>query len=275
MCTLVILRRPGHPWPLILAANRDEMTDRPWLAPGRHWPDRPEVVAGRDETAGGSWLGLNDHGVVAGVLNRVDSLGPEPGKRSRGELVLEALDHADAATAANNLARLDPAAYRSFNLVIADNRDAFWLRSSGWPGNSGPGADGGAAGAPAGGRNAPRVEAFEIPAGTSMVTAHDRNDPASSRIQAYLPQFEAAGPPDPKAGDWASWAGLMKARTPGGSEDPYAAMTIVTSRGFGTVSSSLIALPGPPRTLRTRPNRPVWQFAPGRPDQVSYENVEI
>ena len=261
MCTLVILRRPGHSWPLILAANRDEMTDRPWQPPGRHWPDRPEVVAGRDETAGGTWLGLNDHGVVAGVLNRVDSLGPEPGKRSRGELVLEALDHADAAAAANGLLQLDPAAYRSFNLVIADNRDAFWLR------NSGP--------EPAGGRNAPRIEAFEISAGTSMITAHDLNDPASNRVQAYLPQFEAAAPPDPEAGDWASWARLMKAGNTRGSQDPYAAMTIVTSRGFGTVSSSLIALPAPPKIPGEIASHPVWQFAPGRPDQVPYEKIEL
>ena len=76
MCTLVLLRRPGHPWPLLLAANRDEMVDRPWAPPGRHWPDRPEVVAGLDRTAGGSWLGLNDHGVVAAILNRRGSLGP-------------------------------------------------------------------------------------------------------------------------------------------------------------------------------------------------------
>ena len=261
MCTVVILRRPGHPWPLILAANRDEMLDRPWLAPGRHWPDRPEVVAGKDETAGGSWLGLNDHGVVAGVLNRVDSLGPAPGMRSRGELVLEALDHADASTAANYLSRLDPTAYRSFNLVIADNRDAFWLRNLGTEAGHG--------------RNAPRVEAFEIPVGTSMITAQDRNDLTSERIQANLPRFEAAEPPEPKAGRWSSWARLMKARLPGGSEDPYAAMTIVTERGFGTVSSSLIALPGPPKTLRERPNRPVWQFAPGGPDRAGYEKVEL
>lgn len=265
MCTIVILRRPGHPWPLILGANRDEMLDRPWLAPGRHWPDRPEVVAGKDETAGGSWLGLNDHGVVAGVLNRVDSLGPELGKRSRGELVLEALDHVDASTAANYLSRLDPTAYRSFNLVIADNRDAFWLR------NLGAGAEE----AGARGRNAPRIEAFEIPAGISMITAQDRNDPTSSRVQAYLPRFEAAEPPDPKAGRWNSWARLMKARRPADSDDPYAAMTIVTSRGFGTVSSSLLALPGPPKTLRERPNRPVWQFAPGRPDQARYKKIEL
>ena len=38
MCTLVILRRPGHDWPVVIAANRDEMIDRPWRGPGRHCP---------------------------------------------------------------------------------------------------------------------------------------------------------------------------------------------------------------------------------------------
>ncbi len=84
MCSLIILRRPGHDWPLLLAANRDEMYQRPASPPGRHWDDRPEVVAGLDRTAGGSWLGINDHGLSAAVLNREGSLGPEPGRRSRG-----------------------------------------------------------------------------------------------------------------------------------------------------------------------------------------------
>ena len=101
MCTVVFLRRPDHRWPLMLAANRDEMADRPWRKPGRHWPDRPDVIAGQDELAGGSWLGINDAGVVAGILNRKDSLGPDPALRSRGELVLEALDHADAVAASS------------------------------------------------------------------------------------------------------------------------------------------------------------------------------
>src|SRR5947208_2634451 len=131
MCTLVILRRPEHPWPVIIGANRDEMLDRPALPPGRHWPDRPELVAGLDRLAGGSWLGLNDWGVAAAVLNRQGSLGPAGGLRSRGELVLEALDHADAVDAASALSHLDPAAYRTFNLIVADNRDAFWLRHDG------------------------------------------------------------------------------------------------------------------------------------------------
>src|SRR3954447_17364624 len=126
MCTLAILRRPEHDWPVIIGANRDEMVDRPADPPARHWPDRAEIVAGRDHLAGGSWLGLNDWGVAAAVLNRHGSLGPAAGLRSRGELVLEALDHADAVAAARALSDLDPASYRSFNLIVADNRAAFW-----------------------------------------------------------------------------------------------------------------------------------------------------
>src|SRR4029453_18664383 len=99
MCSVVILFRPDHAWPLILGANRDEMANRPWEPPARYWPDRPNVVAGLDKLAGGSWAGLNDEGVVVGVMTRMNTLGPQPGRRSRGELVLEALDHADAAAA--------------------------------------------------------------------------------------------------------------------------------------------------------------------------------
>src|SRR6185437_9531743 len=131
MCTLVILRRPDHRWPVLIGANRDEMIDRPWQAPDRHWPDRPEVVGGLDQLAGGSWFGINDWGVAAAVLNRQGSLGPAAGQRSRGELVLESLDHADAVDAAAALSHLDPSAYRTFNLIVADNRDAFWLKHDG------------------------------------------------------------------------------------------------------------------------------------------------
>ena len=79
MCTVVILRRPTHEWPLILGANRDEMLIRPWKPPARHWPDRPDVMAGLDELAGGTWMGLNDTGVVACILNRHGTLGPQDG----------------------------------------------------------------------------------------------------------------------------------------------------------------------------------------------------
>ncbi|CAA7627146.1 NRDE family protein [Magnetospirillum sp. UT-4] len=250
MCTFLILRRPGHAWPVLIAANRDEMAGRPWLPPGRHWPDRAEVVAGRDVLAGGSWLGLNDHGMAAAILNRVGTLGPAAGKRSRGELVLEALDHADAADAAAALSGLDGRAYRPFNLVIADNRDAFWIR-----------ADGGA-----------RVTAAPVPAGLHMLTALDLDDPASARVAAYLPRFAAARVPDPAAADWAEWAALMADGGPAASDggEEKAAMCFTRADGFGTVSSSLIALPAPGPD-----SAPTWLFAAARPDRASHAPVAL
>ncbi len=256
MCTLVILRRPGHDWPILLAVNRDEMADRPWEPPARHWPDRPRVIAGLDRLASGTWLGLNDYGVVAGVLNRVHSLGPKPGFRSRGELPLEALDHAQAAAAAEALAQVEPASYRSFNLVIADSRNAFWLRSAGGDrGREGPAA----------------VEVIELPPGVSMFTAYDRNDPQSPRMRMYLPQFEAAKPPDPGTGDWSVWTSLLASRLHDAEAGLGGAMSVVTETGFGTVSSSLIALPAAGR----KDARPVWLFAAGPPGDAPFEQVSL
>jgi uncharacterized protein with NRDE domain len=256
MCTAVILRRPGHDWPILFAGNRDEMADRPWRPPARHWPDRPEVTAGQDILAGGSWLGVNDHGVLAAVLNRKGSLGPAADKRSRGELVLEALDHADAKDAAEALSHLDPAAYRSFNLVIADSRDAFWLR------NLGAGAE--------------RVEAFGLPEGVSMITAFDRNDSSSSaKVRRYLPRFEAAKAPDPENGNWEAWRKIMASRDDGGDPGPEAGMTLSLASGFATVSSSLIGLPNPETGAPPEPRKAVWLFAAGPPDLSAYLPVAL
>ncbi len=257
MCTLVILRRPGHDWPLILAANRDEMIDRPWQPPARHWPDRPQVLAGLDELAGGTWLGLNDDGVVAAILNRRGSLGPEEGKRSRGELVLEALDHAEAEAAAAALLHLDPRAYRTFNLVIADAENCYWLRNRG---ADGPG----------------RIEVDAPLAGVSMLTAGDLDDRTSPRIRTYLPRFrDAAAPaPDPQTGgDWTAWQALLKSRDYDPEEGPTAAMSLDTDGGFGTVSSSLVALPARPARFGLPPGRAVWLFAPGRPDIAEFQMI--
>ena len=80
-----------------------------------------------DRMVGGSWLGLNDQGVIAAVMNRSGTLGPQTGKRSRGELVLKALAYDSSTVAATALTDLDPSLYQSFNLVVADRRTACWL----------------------------------------------------------------------------------------------------------------------------------------------------
>ncbi len=248
MCTLVILRQPDSDWPVLITANRDEALQRPWRPPGRHWPDRPHVVGGYDEVAEGTWLALNDFGVVAAMMNRRGTLGQMAGKRSRGELVLEALDHADAGEAAIALADLNAGAYRGFNMVVADNRDAYWLANR--ENDSGI------------------IEVKPLPVGLSMLTAGDRNDPTSPRITQYLPKFEAAPAPDPAAGDWAAWEALMASK--GGPSGPMGDMCVVTDVGFGTLSSSLIALPA----LHLPDAKPIWRFAAGRPDEAPYELVD-
>ena len=247
MCTLVILRRPEHRWPVIIGANRDEMIGRPAAPPARHWPDRPEVVAGRDLLAGGSWLGINDWGVTAAVLNRHGSLGPAPGQRSRGELVLEALDHPDAVAAAEALSHLDPAAYRTFNLIVADNRDAFWLRH----------ADGA------------HIEMQPIPDGLSLIDSGELNRPNNRRVVLAAPRFRLAKPPDPDLDDWAEWQALLSEGESPPGELPETALRFRMPHGYGTVSSALIALPEPNAGER----KPRFRYAQWQPTVTPWTDV--
>ena len=246
MCTLAILRRPRHRWPVLIGANRDEMIDRPSKPPGRHWPDRPELVAGLDSLADGSWLGINDWGVAAAVLNRHGSLGPSPDRRSRGELVLEALDHADATAAAEALSDLDPEAYRTFNLIVADESHGFWLRHAGGPG----------------------IELSPLKDGLSMIAAGDLDDLATRRLELALPAFRAWPTPDPDHDDWFGWQSLLGSTRAPPNEPATAAMRFRTG-GYGTVSSALIALPA-----RGEPERrPVFRFAEWLPHTSAWCDV--
>ena len=244
MCTLALLRRPAAAFPLLLAANRDELRSRPARPPGRHWADRPHVRGGLDLEAGGTWLGVNDDGVVAAVLNRRGTLGPQPGKRSRGELVLEALDHAEAYHAADALRALDPEAWRPFNLIVADAIDAFWLRQAG---------DG-------------MIRVQPIPEGLRMIEAGELDDPASPRIRHYLPRLRAAPVPDPARAEWQGWIDILADPT-SPSGNPRDAMRIVTEGEYGTVSSTLLALP------RHVTDPLVYLHADGRPGETPFAPV--
>ncbi len=240
MCTLVVLHRPGDPWPLLLAANRDEMVDRGWDAPAAHWPEHPRVVGGRDHLAGGTWLAINRAGVVAAVLNRQGSLGPKLGKRSRGELPLIALAEDSAEAAAAAITRLDAGEWRRFNMVIADRSGAYFLRGL-------------ATGTPHAERLAP---------GLAMVTARDPNDLTSPRVARHLPRLMAAPAPVPPD-DWESWRSILADRS-GAIESQF---TITPRGGFGTVCASLLALPAN--------GIPVWLFAPGPPDSAAFTPVAL
>ena len=189
----------------------------PWDPPAAWWPDHPGVVAGRDRTAGGTWMGINRHGVVAAVLNRPGTLGPAAGKRSRGELPLLALDapdrrrsgRGDDPSGCRRLARLQhgaggPRRRRVSSAALGHGRPA----------------------------------AQPLPPGVSMITAHDPNDLDSPRVARHLPRFARRRPRRP-----GRLAGL--ARDPGrpARRRRRSRSNVVPRGGFGTVCSSFVALP--------------------------------
>ncbi len=116
-----------HPTlPLIVAGNRDEFHARP-TRDAHWWPDKPDILAGRDLTAGGTWLGLHRSGRFATVTNYRDADQPSAKLESRGHLITGFLE-----------GRLDPLAhlesvdgdrYAGFNLLVADG-DRFAYQSN-------------------------------------------------------------------------------------------------------------------------------------------------
>jgi len=118
VCTLAIYFQTNSEYPVVIAANRDEFYARPATAPQRV-PGDPWIVAGTDLTAGGTWLGVNAHDICAGLLNRRSSTPPDPTRRSRGLLCMEALRESSVATAAARVGRDSGTLYNAFNLLIA------------------------------------------------------------------------------------------------------------------------------------------------------------
>ena len=89
MCVL-ICRVGEQP---LLAANRDERYERPFVAPAL-WEAPTPFWAPRDEEEGGTWIGVNRNGLIVGITNR-SRLDELPERASRGHLVTGMLGAGD------------------------------------------------------------------------------------------------------------------------------------------------------------------------------------
>lgn len=90
MCILFIAVNQHPKYPLILAANRDEFHERP-TTNSSFWEHHKNVLAGKDERAGGTWMGINKSGDISALTN-IRAPGQESkGVVTRGELVLNYL----------------------------------------------------------------------------------------------------------------------------------------------------------------------------------------
>lgn len=130
MC-LILLAFKKHPlFRLIIAANRDEYYERPSAPPG-FWEDAPEVLAGRDLRAGGTWLGITRKGRIAAITNYRDPASTKKNAPSRGRLVSDFLMGNEAPDEYLRRVSEQGDAFNGFNLVVGEGEDIRWYSNRG------------------------------------------------------------------------------------------------------------------------------------------------
>jgi len=129
MCLVLFSYRPGTDRPLIVAANRDEFYARPARS-AHHWDDAVSVFAGRDLSAGGSWLGITTSGRFATVTNFAEESPDDQAPVSRGALVERFLKDTTGAHAfVHGIHGPD---YKGFNLLVYDGDKLAYTSNRGY-----------------------------------------------------------------------------------------------------------------------------------------------
>jgi uncharacterized protein with NRDE domain len=125
MCLIVLAWRARSDFPLVVAANRDELHARP-AERATFWKDHPAILAGRDLEAGGTWMGVSRAGRFAAVTNYRGARDANAAG-SRGELVTRfLLDSRNPESYISELSR-KKTSYSGFNLLVADRDELWWL----------------------------------------------------------------------------------------------------------------------------------------------------
>lgn len=250
MCTLTLAWRTFADAPVVVAANRDERSDRPAEPPRRTESD-PAVVAPRDAEAGGTWIGYNDAGLFVGITNRPTE--GTPAERSRGLLVADALREPDARAAGSLVERaVEARAYDGFNLVVADAEAAFLIE---WDGDLRtrrlrPGVHVVVNNGAALGGGGHVADAFVVPA-EGAERARQRADDARAVRGALTPE------PGEASASWLDRAAAVLA------DHEYG--VCIHADGYGTRSSSLLRLGGTAD----------YRFADGPPCETPYRSVDV
>jgi uncharacterized protein with NRDE domain len=223
MCLIAIAWQARSDLPLLVAANRDEWRERP-AKPAHWWGERPELLAGRDLQAGGTWMGITRGGRFAAVTNFRDPSDKRSTARSRGMLVTEFLlgDQSPARFLSNLSARSSE--YNGFNLIVGDGASLFYFGSR---------------------EGQPRA----IEPGVHAISNHLLDEPWPKVIAAQVAMDEALEERDPSA---ALFALLSDAVQPPDDELPRTGVGIdwerrlgpvlITGRDYGTRASTVVSV---------------------------------
>jgi uncharacterized protein with NRDE domain len=228
VCLLIALFQVVPSAPLIVAANRDERYDRPAVAVTRLRDAQPRVLGGRDEVAGGTWLAVNEFGVLAGLTNVPSPQGRDTTKRSRGELPVALAAHQDAAAAVAWIrATVDPSDYNPCWLLVGDRESLFYVDLTGGP----------------------RPAARELPPG-SYVLENAPLEPMSAKADHVAGQIAAAGGGaagaaevrDGLAAILRDHSAVMGDTAPGGTRPGWLSAACVHGNGYGTRSAMIVTV---------------------------------
>jgi uncharacterized protein with NRDE domain len=124
MCLVLFAHRAHAAYPLVLAANRDELHARP-TAPADFWADHADVFAGRDLVAGGTWLGVTRRGRFVALTN-VRRRDARRGGESRGHIVRDLLTATDALPVALERLAARASGFPSFNVIAGEGDRVFY-----------------------------------------------------------------------------------------------------------------------------------------------------
>lgn len=119
MCLILLAYRCHPDVDVLMAGNRDEFLRRP-AAPPALLQTQPRIWAGRDLEAGGTWMGRNEHGLMAALTNRRSSAPPPADARSRGGIVMGLLRQRTPQDAARWLAEQPHARFRPYSVLFGD-----------------------------------------------------------------------------------------------------------------------------------------------------------
>ncbi len=123
MCLILVAWQKYAEYPLVVAANRDELHARAAERAG-FWKDHPEILAGRDLDAKGTWMGISRTGRFAAVTNYRGGKDANA-RQSRGVLVTRyLLDRSNEFMAEAEKSRNS---YSGFNLLVSDRKELWWL----------------------------------------------------------------------------------------------------------------------------------------------------
>ncbi len=236
MCIMAFLYRTAKNTPILVAANREEMYDRP-SQPPRIQSGTPRVICGVDRKAGGTWLGVNQFGMFATVTNRRKSNPPaEP--RSRGLLCRELLDCRTAREAVLVAAdELATGAYGGANYLVADAEYAGVV----YGGN--------------------RVDIVDLEPGLHVLTNGNVDDPRDERHE-YVRRMLTLHTLDSSVTFLAVASRVFSRK----SDAHGRRGAVITGGDRGTVSSALLA-------LADKMQHSTLQYAPGPPHETAYDDL--